>query len=30
MTTDDAISMIAVGACIVAMAACILAHFLAT
>jgi hypothetical protein len=30
VTTDDAISMIAVGACIVAMAACILAHFLAT
>ncbi len=30
MTTDDAISMIAVGACVVAMAACILAHFLAT
>ncbi len=30
MTTDDAISMIAVGACVVAMAACNLAHFLAT
>jgi hypothetical protein len=30
VTTDDAISMIAVGACVVAMAACILAHFLAT
>ena len=30
MTTDAAISMIAVGACVVAMAACILAHFLAT
>jgi hypothetical protein len=29
VTTDDAISIIAVGACVVALAACVLAHFLA-
>jgi hypothetical protein len=30
VTTDDAISMIAVAACVVALVACILAHYLAT
>ena len=28
MTTDDVISIIAVAACVVALAACILAHYL--
>jgi hypothetical protein len=30
VTSDDAISMIAVGACVAALAACVLAHRLAT
>jgi hypothetical protein len=29
VTTDDAISIIAVAACVVTVAACILAHYLA-